>query len=429
MQGVSINIFIKSTNNTKQLADVFHYDLQGKRDFKYSFLNKNSISSLKWEKLKYSSPNFFFMQHSMSADNEYNDFVKISELFSFNNTGIQTGKDSLVIDDDRNTLIERIKDVLYSEEEGLLRDKYHLKDTSGWNLAKFKKSVFAEDKIVKCDYRPFDTRYIFFDNNGLKRDRISLNKHILNKKNISLSLKRQSKFDFSYCLVHLNICESCLFESAYANNSEFPLYLYPEATAQQTIEGNTDRKPNLNLVIIGEISGHLGLNFTKEKETTGNTFAPIDILDYVYAVLHSPTYREKYKEFLKIDFSRVPYPKDKETFWRLVKLGGKQREIHLLENPIVEQYITQYPINGNNLVEKPVFKDGKVYINETQYVDNVPQVAWEFYIGGYQPAQKWLKDRQGRTLDFDDILHYQKIIVALSETDSLMKEIDKVVEF
>ena len=170
----------------------------------------------------------------------------------------------------------------------------------------------------------------------------------------------------------------------------------------------------------------MGLTFTNEKEITENTFAPIDILDYIYAVLHSPTYRSTYNEFLKIDFPRVPYPKDKDTFWQLVKLGGEIRQIHLLESPTVEQYITQYPIDGDNEVGKPKYKDGKVFINDTQYFDNVPQVTWEFYIGGYQPAQKWLKDRKNRKLEFDDILHYQKIIVALSETDKLMKEIDKI---
>ncbi len=201
-------------------------------------------------------------------------------------------------------------------------------------------------------------------------------------------------------------------------------------------------------------------------------FAPIDILDYIYAVLHSPTYREKYKEFLKIDFPRVPYPKDKDTFWKLVKSGGELRQIHLLESSVTENYITQYPVDGNNEVTKPRFekattpappeegnktmenmqltnspplegcpKDGvvavhilsqhnavvgKVFINDSQYFANVPEVAWNFYIGGYQPAQKWLKDRKGRKLEFDDILHYQKIIVALTETNRIMKEIDEI---
>ncbi len=173
------------------------------------------------------------------------------------------------------------------------------------------------------------------------------------------------------------------------------------------------------------------------SEGLGEVFAPIDLLDYIYAVLHSPNYREKYKEFLKIDFPRVPYPKDAATFWALVKLGGEIRQIHLLESPIVEQYITQYPIDGDNVVDKPKYVpipkneetgvlQGNVYINDTQYFANVPLTAWKFYIGGYQPAQKWLKDRKDRKLEFEDILHYQKIIVALNETDRLMKEIDKI---
>ena len=187
------------------------------------------------------------------------------------------------------------------------------------------------------------------------------------------------------------------------------------------------------------------MRFTAEKEQDTKTFAPIDVLDYIYGVLHSPRYREKYKEFLKIDFPRVPYPKDKATFWKLVQLGGTLRQIHLLEHRVVSKPITQYPVAGNNNVTKPRFEEnyeiitrktianiqtsepvGRVYINDTQYFQMVPQAAWEFYIGGYQPAQKWLKDRKDRMLDFDDIQHYQKIIVALVETDRLMKEIDKI---
>lgn len=122
----------------------------------------------------------------------------------------------------------------------------------------------------------------------------------------------------------------------------------------------------------------------------------------------------------------MPYPTDADKFWKLVALGKELREIHLLESPKVEEYITGYPEDGDNIVGKPTYKNESVYINETQYFSNVPEVAWNFYIGGYQPAQKWLKDRKERELSYDDILHYQKIIVALSETDRIMKEIDEV---
>ncbi len=210
--------------------------------------------------------------------------------------------------------------------------------------------------------------------------------------------------------------------------------LTPQQSKQDLfVQKDQNRKPNLNPEIVKKISQNVALIFTNEKETTENTFAPIDILDYIYAILHSPTYREKYNEFLKIDFPRVPYPKDKNIFWQLVKLGGEIREIHVLESPKLANFMTQYPINGNNIVNKiryenmnsPAFQ-GRVYINDTQYFENIPQKAWEFYIGGYQPAQKWLKDRKNRHLEFEEVLHYQKIIMALSETDRLMNEIDKI---
>jgi predicted helicase len=183
----------------------------------------------------------------------------------------------------------------------------------------------------------------------------------------------------------------------------FPVYLYT---------GDGSRVLNLKKAIIDEI-----------EKIVGSVF-PEDIFDYIYAVLHSPSYREKYKEFLKIDFPRVPYPKDTKTFKKLVAFGAELRSLHLLESPKVNQFITTYPIAGSDTVEKLAYKDGRVFINAEQYFGNVPEVAWNFYIGGYQPAQKWLKDRKGRALTNTDIEHYQKIIVALSETNRIMKEID-----
>jgi predicted helicase len=204
------------------------------------------------------------------------------------------------------------------------------------------------------------------------------------------------------------------------------LYLYPEISNQLKNDNSNGRIPNLNPQIIKKISSSLGLIFTNEEEKTSNTFAPIDLLDYIYGVLHSPSYREKYKEFLKTDFPRVPAPQDRDKFWKLAKLGDELRQIHLMESQSLEQNIVGYPEDGSNVVAKPTFKDGRIYINDTQYFSNVAEVAWNFYIGGYQPAQKWLKDRKDRELSYEDIRHYQKIIIALSETDRLMKEIDKI---
>ena len=249
------------------------------------------------------------------------------------------------------------------------------------------------------------------------------------KPNYTVLLPRQSITGTLGFFISKILCDVNFTGQAgqYGAGLVFPLYLYPVSSNKQEIfEQSNERTPNLNPEIVKQLAEKLNITFTNEKETTENTFAPIDILDYIYAVLHSPTYREKYKEFLKIDFPRVPYPKDKETFWQLVKLGGEIRQIHLLESSKVENYITEYPIDGDNIVVKPEYKNGNVYINQTQYFANVPIVAWNFYIGGYQPAQKWLKDRKDRKLEFDDILHYQKIIVALSETSRIMGEIDRI---
>lgn len=208
------------------------------------------------------------------------------------------------------------------------------------------------------------------------------------------------------------------------------------------------REPNVNPVIISAIVNRLGLvmmpdhemDIVRESENHRDRFfTPLDLLDYIYAVLHSPTYRETYQEFLKIDFPRVPYPEDQNTFWSLVDLGGELRRIHLLEHPIVNEFITSYSQPDNNQITRRLTKSsigweltdeeksvGRVWINDDQYFDGVSEVAWKMYIGGYQPAQKWLKDRRDHTLSYDDIRHYQTIIVALTETARLMKEIDKV---
>jgi len=230
-----------------------------------------------------------------------------------------------------------------------------------------------------------------------------------------------------------------------------PLYINHKSSNQKSLIDSEVRTPNLNMEIANKIAKGIGAKYVPDLEDRVYAqppegydpqleISPLSILDYIYAVLHSPSYRSTYKEFLKIDFPRVPYPKDRATFWHLVELGCELRQIHLLESDVVEKYITQYPEDGDNVVTKPKFvidddhrvmnpalTNGNVFINDKQYFSNVPEVAWNFYIGGYQPAQKWLKDRKDRELSYEDILHYQKIIVALSETDRIMKGIDNLI--
>ncbi len=195
------------------------------------------------------------------------------------------------------------------------------------------------------------------------------------------------------------------------------------AVISASLDAGEKRRPNLSQAIIDELSAQTGLRYTAEKEDTPDTFAPLDALDYVYAVLHSPAYREKYREFLKIDFPRVPYPADAAQFRALCRLGARLRTLHLLDGAERGE-LAAYPIDGTHRVEKTEYRNGRVWINQIQYFAAVPQGVWDFYVGGYQPAQKWLKDRKKRELHFDDIEHYQQIVAALQETVALQGEID-----
>jgi predicted helicase len=435
MQGVSINIFVKTGNKKKnELGQVFHSNLQGKREFKYETLNSNTIQSFEWKQLEFTKPNYFFVPKNFDEIKNYEKGFKINELFGENVAGIETIRDAITIHFNSNSLKNVVNDFLNLDEIEIAK-KYNTEDARDWKIGRAKEDVKLniENQNVwqNIYYRPFDTRKTFYSgkqNGFVCNGRYNVMKHLL-KENLGLIIPRQTTQDWRHCFITDKIFEGNITASAklFGTGCAFPLYIYPETNGQQTFGQTAERTPNLNVEIVKQIANKISLTFTNEKETTKNTFAPIDILDYIYAVLHSPTYREKYKEFLKIDFPRIPYPKDKDTFWTLAKLGGEIRQIHLLESPTVEKYITQYPEDGNNTVTKPKYQNGKVYINDTQYFDNVPQIAWDFYIGGYQPAQKWLKDRKERKLEFDDILHYQKIIVALTETDRLMNEINKIV--
>ena len=192
----------------------------------------------------------------------------------------------------------------------------------------------------------------------------------------------------------------------------------------------TNRKPNLDMKIVAGIEKAIGLKFIPEQDlpeyNPACTFAPVDLMDYIYGIMHTPKYREKFKEFLKIDFPRVPYPASAADFWAVAKLGARLRSLHLMESPELNQLITKYPIDGDNIVDKPVYKDGNVYINKNQYFADVPESVWNFFVGGYRVADKWLKDRKGTELSFDDILHYQRIIKSLNETITVMSELDKL---
>ena len=298
-------------------------------------------------------------------------------------------------------------------------------------LAKIKKKYQTFDaKLVRhINYRPFDKRFLYNNIELLERNRHKVMQHFLKGDNVGLVFKLGNAEKRSVAaMVTKSITDFRSWSRPGMQGGDYvaPLYLYANTNGQQSTELTAERTPNLRPEIVQQIAQCLSLPFVFEKEADAESFAPIDILDYIYAVLHSPVYRQTYQEFLKIDFPRVPYPTTAAAFWQWVALGGALRQVHLLESAAVAQYATKYPIDGDNTVAKPQYTDNKVFINDTQYFDNVPIAAWEFYIGGYQPAQKWLKDRLDKNLDFEDIVHYQKMIAALLETQNLMQQIAEI---
>ncbi len=427
-QGVSINIFVKTTSGKKGLGIVHHYDLYGKQESKYEWLDNHDVSTTDWKELEAPKPNFFFVPKDFGLGNEYNTLTKIIDLFPVNSNGLETHKDEIAIQDTEEKM-SYVLDDFRNLNENEIRIKYNIqKEGRDWKMSYAKNGVSRNGIITEIDYRPFDKRYTYFSpySKGLVAyPRYEVLQHLKYLNNFALLVKRQCKREFSYIFAISHICEACVFESAYAKTQVLPLYIYSSTLTSET------RTANLNMELLNPLLKKLQCEWMPDGTGNGvNSCGPEDIFDYIYAVLHCPTYRERYKEFLKIDFPRVPFTGNPTLFWNLVTLGREIRSLHLLESPILHNRQTTYPINGSNTVEKVTFEggeSGKVCINSEQYFGGVPRIAWEFPIGGYQPAQKWLKDRKGRTLNSDDIAHYQKMIVALMETDRLMKEIDDLI--
>lgn len=404
-QGVAIFIGVKGSNQKNGLAQIHRADILGNRENKFAYLNDNNVNTIKWKKTDPLPPNYEWVQINKKVKEEYEQGFSVAEMFPVSSIGIVTSRDNFVIDIDRKLLAKRIQDFLDSRspQEALL--KFSLRNTTKWKVSQALRHAFDDQNIVPINYRPFDNRFVYYHDDFIERSRREVMKHMLVANNFALLVKRQCKLDFSYVFISNRLTESCVFESAYANNSVMPLYV----SAQ-----NGSPVPNLRKEIVKEIEKIVG------------EVPPEDSFDYIYAILHSPSYREKYKEFLKTDFPRIPYPKDKKSFRKLVAFGTELRLLHLLESPRVNMFITTYLIAGSNIVEKPIYKTGRVYINDEQYFGNIPEVVWSFYIGGYQPAQKWLKDRKGRELTNENIEHYQKMIVALAQTGKIMNEIDNL---
>ena len=435
-QGVATSLHVKLPRRAAA-TQVNYADLWGLRRDKYRYLAAEDVATVRWARLQpEESVYHFLVPKDFALATEWEKAVGMPDIFRSKVSGIKTHRDALMIDFERQTLIERFTDIAGDADQGLLRERYRIRDTRYWTLASARQHIRSDgvaELVERCLYRAFDWRFLYYNRHIIERgdSRWPVMQHMLRPNKALLALRRIREEDYRHFLV-ANCVVNKDAVSIRDNCVVFPLYSYAQGQdSVSTLFGAQEapRDPNLTAEFVGRVSSTLVLDFIPDgKGDLESTFGPEDIFHYAYAIFHSPTYRERYAEFLKIDFPRLPLTSDLGLFRALAKRGEELVALHLMESPTVDHLITTFPITGSNEVEKVRYAEpGRVFINKTQYFEGVEREVWGFHIGGYQVLHKWLKDRKGRTLSYDDVTHYGKIVVALKETMRLMGEIDEVI--
>ena len=447
-QGVAVSIAVRSVGKASASL-VRHCELWGSRTEKYEDLESHPISLRKWTTLQPNEPRYFLVPFDDANLAEFEDFPSLKMLMEVNSCGVKTHRDAVVIDYDKKTLIERMSDIASEHRLELLRERYGITDTPNWTLkdAQLKiVTVEVPQYIQRLTYRPFDNRWIYYNPAIIEKgdSKYPTLRHMLHRNVALLSARIQATGVFDAVFASKFLAEMKTAESS-RSCTVFPLFLTDDDDSPQAELSYDGVRPNLDAKILSSWAQKLGLK-TKGNFGLPTGVTPEDIFHYSYAVFHSPGYRSRYAEFLKIDFPRLPLTGNLELFRALARLGGELTALHLLESPTLDEPITEF-IGDDRQVSKVIYtKDGggTVWIDGKGTAKNpqpgtsgfrpVPEELWNFHIGGYQVCEKWLKDRgpkrgqPGRTLTDDDIAHYHKIVIALTETIRLMAEIDEVIE-
>jgi len=437
MQSVSISIFVKKENKNRD-CKIYYYDVFGKRDGKYNFLSENDITTVPWEELdikkfdedfnntrwskRFKEPFKFFIP--LRANNKlkyYGEYWGISEIFKILGSGVKTDRDDLMIDFNKTDLEIKMKQACSGKYDVEFIKKYNIYNSSSYKLIdKLKEQQYEGGNIKTIHYRPFDSRFIYYKIKLTSRPAYYIFKHFIKAKNLGLCYIRN---DYGARLYNYTIISNSIIDLHLLGGQTYiaPLYLYNNKESDNDILNDIDYKT---------------ANFTSDfKSFIKNRYSfnpsPEQILGYIYAVLYSNYYREKYLELLKIDFPRIPFY-DEKVFVFLSSLGGELIAHHLMENIYYDDTPIKFSIGGSDTVEKIRFIEekkcrlGKIYINDVQYFDSVPTSVWNFIIGGYQVARKWLEARISRTLSYDEQEAFIKICNILKITEIKMNEIDKI---
>ncbi|MFM7407426.1 MAG: type ISP restriction/modification enzyme [Cuspidothrix sp.] len=417
----------KPRNGVKELAQVFYYDLWGSRENKYNFLESASLDNVNWIEVTPTAPNYFFAPKNFDLVTEYNQGWNVTDIFPVNSTGVKTHRDHFVIDFDLEALRKRIEDFRNLDiTDNDLAHTYDLRDTRDWKINIKRKSLSSNldwlNYFKTCLYRPFDTRFYYHHQDVVELTRNEIMQNVAKFNNIGLVLCRQQSQSGEWSLVSVSdqIIECCAISNkTRETNYLFLLYTYPNTENKQT-NLFIEKTPNLYPKFLETI-----------KNKLGKTPTPEEIFYYAYAIFHSPTYRSRYAEFLKIDFPRLPLTSNQNLFNALATKGEALVNLHLMKSDTLNNLITTYQEIGDNQITEVTYNSElqRVYINKQNYFTDIPQHIWEFKIGGYQVLDKWLKDRKNakRKLSDDEIIHYQKIVIALTETLRIMEEIDQII--
>ncbi|MCX5846141.1 MAG: N-6 DNA methylase [Deltaproteobacteria bacterium] len=467
-QGVAIGIFVKKYKPEDLSPRIRHAHLWGIREVyentpdgrklsggKYHWLWENDIQSTTWEPLTPQPPFYLFVPQDTALLPEYERGWKVTDIMSVHSVGIVTSRDHLTVHMTSQEAKEKLHRFISLSPEAARQELDLGEDSRDWQIAlaqsDLKQTGLSDSYLIRISYRPFDDRFTFYTGHSRgfhSMPRPAVMNQMLDN-NMALLTSRMTKGE-SFAHVYLTKfpSEKILLSPKTSNNSfHFPLYLYSESgTSLFKTDTPGGRRSNLAPAFIEDFATRLGMTFVPNgKGDRQQTFGPEDIFFYMYAVLHSPTYRSRYAEFLKIDFPRLPLTSNSDLFRALCKIGEDLVALHLMEKQI--PLITGYPVAGDSTVETVRYTEsspsldpshqgredngrqgaGRVWINKSQYFDGVPPEVWNFHIGGYQVCQKWLKDRKGRQLTYDDITHYQRIVATLAETISLMAAIDETI--
>lgn len=441
-EGVCISLMIKSKKNHKN--KVHYIDLWGTKEEKHRALQNLNYNDLLQNQINPVEPYFFFSPLELNYNSVYHEGFTLHECFNKVGGGVVTSAEKLNISFTEISAKEKIKDIIEMSEKEW-RPKYgKSKDADSWRYTSAKSDAQSSQNLkpTKLLFKPFDERYTTYTGTteGLyARPSLEISQHLLNSDNIALLFFRPSATQNKDFHFNVLVSSTIVDQSSAGSKSKgagstkvAPLFVYDTSINQQTID-NAPKRVNFNSDFLDKFQSGLSLQYSdvggQEK------FTPIDIFDYIYATLYSPSYRALFSDFLKSDYPKVPYPKDDKAFLKLVEYGRELRLLHLLQHPSLDDLDDYSFPEGSNIIQRkqtngsPGYTPtddhkGRVWINDTQYFGNIPMNAWNFSMGGYRPAQKWLKDRYGLKLDQCDIEHYMKVIKAISLTDEIMGHLE-----